>query len=372
MARSGRLEAGRITLESPDIDLAGAPRSAVRVAVHTPADVRGAGARILTRWRGGEISISGGTLRARLPGATEPVTFGIPRAVLRHLGADWSAEAQVALPETLGATLDIALEMRSDPGLQEIASAALRLEGRRLELATWGALAGVADARYLPRSGIGDLELRAAFAHGRLRSATGRVAAEALEWRAEAADPVLALETLRGRWQLVRRAGDWRLSIAGLEMGVPEAPATAVAVQPPQSAVAARASGTVDVAIDGTRVHGELQHAPLSALAALARWHVPRLPRDVSIVSGEARELAFDWNAQRPPGARLAVSAELHALSLAGPAGEYLLSGLSGRMSGAEDSATIALRSPAAQLTGLRGQPDALDGLEIEAHLNAA
>src|SRR5215469_5328425 len=189
MARSGRLEAGRITLESPDIDLAGAPRSAVRVAVHTPADVRGAGARILTRWRGGEISISGGTLRTLLPGGTEPVTFGIRRAELRHLGADWSADAQVALPATLGASVAVALEMRGDPGLPEMASATLRLEGRRLELAAWGALAGIADARYLPRSGIGDLELRAAFVDGRLRSATGRVAAGALEWRTDASDP---------------------------------------------------------------------------------------------------------------------------------------------------------------------------------------
>jgi len=374
MARSGRLEAGRIALESPDIDLAGGTRTAARVAVHTPADLRGAGARILTRWRGGEITISGGTLRTRLPGGTEPVAFGIRHAVLRHLGADWSAEAQVALPATLGASVAISVEMHSDPGLQEIASAALRLEGRRLELAPWGVLAGVADATYLPRSGIGDLELRATFAHGRLRSAMGRVAAEALEWRADAADQVLVLETLRGRWQLVRRAGDWHFSIAALEIGVPEAtpvaPTTALAAQPAQSAVPPRAWGNVDVAIDGTRVHGELQHAPLRALAAFARWHAPQLPGGVSIVGGEARELDFDWNAQRPPGARLDISSELHALALAGPAGEYLLSGLSGRMSGAETSVTVALRSSDARLTLLHGQP--LDGLELNAHLNAA
>ena len=374
MARSGRLEAGRIALESPDIDLASGTRSAAPVAVHTPADVRGAGARILTRWRGGEINISGGTLRALLPGDTQPVTFGIRHAELHHLGDDWSAEAQVALPATLGAAVDIALEMRSDPGLHEIASAALRLEGRRLELARWSELAGLADARYLPRSGIGDLELHAAFTHGQLRSATGKVAAEALEWRAEAADPVLALETLRGRWQLMRRAGDWRLSIAALEIGVPEAapaaPPTAVAVPAAPSALPAHASGTVDVAIDGTRVHGELQHAPLGALVALARWHAPRLPASVSLVGGEARELTFDWNARHLPGTRLAVSAALQGLSLGGPAGEYLLSGLSGRMSAADDSMTIAVHSSDARLTLRQGQP--LDGLEINAHLNGA
>jgi uncharacterized protein YhdP len=374
MARSGRLEAGRIALESPDIDLAGATRSAARVAASRPVDVRSAGARILTRWRGGEINISGGTLRTPLPGDTKPVTFGIRHAVLRHLGADWSAEAQVALPATLGASIDIAVEMRSDPGMQEIASAALRLEGRRVELASWGALAGVADSRYLPRSGIGDLELHAAFAQGRLRSARGRIAAEALEWRADAADPGLVLETLRGGWQLTRRAGDWHLSLTALEIGVPQTtlpgPMPAVALPPAETAVPERASGTVDLAIDGTRVHGELQHAPLRALAALARWYAPRLPGDVSIVDGEARELAFDWNALRPPGAQLEVSAVLHTLSLGGPAGEYLLSGLSGRISGAEEAAVIALRSSDARLTLPHGQP--LGGLEINAHLSAA
>jgi uncharacterized protein YhdP len=359
MARSGRLEAGRIVLESPDIDLAGGARGGARMPAHAPADVQSAGARILTRWRGGEINISGGTLRTPLPGGTEPVTFGIRHAQLRHLAADWSAEAQVALPATLGASVNVALEMHGDPELQQIASAALRLEGRRLELAAWGALAGAADARYLPRSGIGDLELRAAFAHGRLRSATGRIAAEALEWRADAAAPPFALETLRGSWQLTRQANEWRLSIAALEIGDAEGSP-------------AGATGTVEAAIDGTRVHGELQHAPLAALAALAalaRWHAP-LPGAVSIVGGEARELTFDWNAQRPPGARLALSAELQAFSLGGPAGEYLLSGLSGRVAGAEDSLNLALHSSAARLTLPHGQP--LDGLEINANLAAA
>jgi uncharacterized protein YhdP len=362
LASSGRLEARSISLESPDIDLAGTIRSGTHVAAHEPADVRAGGARILTRWRGAAIDISGGTLRTVLPGGGEPVSFGIRRAELRHLGADWSGEAQVMLPAALGASVRVSLQMRSDPQLQEIASAALHFEGRRLELARWAALAGVAE-EYLPRSGIGDLELRTTFAQGRLSSATGRLSAEALEWRA-AAGSAAALETLRGTWQLTPRAGDWHLSVAALEMGVPGA-------RPAGSAVPERASATLDVAADGTRLRGELQHAPLAALAALARWHAPQLPDSVQVAGGEARELSFDWSARRPPGARLVVSGELQRLSLASSAGEYRLSGLSGRMRGAEDSVTIALRSPDARLTLPQGQPAALDGLEIDAHLNA-
>jgi len=358
LARSGRLEARSISLESPDIVLAGTIHSGTQVAAHQPADVRAGGVRILARWRGAAIDISGGSLRTLLPGGGEPVTFGIRRAQLRHLGADWSGEAQVMLPATLGASVRVSLQMRSDPQLQEIASAALHFEGRRLELARWAALAGVAD-KYLPRSGIGDVELRATFAQGRLRSATGRLSAEALEWRT-AAGSAAALETLRGTWQLTAQAGDWHLSVAALEMGVPGA-------TPAEPTVTA----TVDAAADGTRLRGELRHAPLAALAALARWHAPQLPDGVRVVGGEARELSFDWNARRPPGARLVLSGGLQGLSVENSASEYRLSGLSGRMWGAEDSVAIALRSPDAQLTLPQGQPAALEGLEIEAHLNA-
>jgi uncharacterized protein YhdP len=361
MVRSGRLEAGRIALESPEIDLAGTTDTGAHFAARTPTSLRAAGARMLGRWRGAEIAISGGSLRTVLPGGSEPLTFGIRQALLRHFGADWSAEARLALPATLGAGLHLVVQMHSDPQLQQITSAALRLEGRRLELAAWAALAGTADARYLPRSGIGDLELHAAFAHGRLESAQGRIAAEALEWRADASR-ALGLETLRGTWQLTPREGDWHLSVAALEMGVPGA----------MRAEPTMASASVDAAADGTRWRGELQHAPLAALAAFARWCAPQLPEDVQVVGGEARELRFDWSARRAPGARLAVSAELESLSLASPAQEYQLSGLAGRIWGAEDSLAIALRSRDARLTPLHGQAVALDGLEIDAHLGAA
>jgi uncharacterized protein YhdP len=361
LVRSGRLEAGRIALESPEIDLAGTSDTGAHLAARRPTSLRGAGARMLGRWHGAEIAISGGTLRTVLPGRSEPLTLGIRQAVLRHFGADWSAEARLALPATLGAGLHLVAQMRSDPQLQQITNAALRLEGRRLELAAWAALAATADARYLPRSGIGDLELRAAFAHGRLESARGRIAAEALEWRADA-NQALRLETLRGTWQLTPRDGDWHLSVAALEMSVPGA----------TRAEPTLASASVDAAADGTRLRGELQHAPLATLAAFARWCAPQLPEDVQVVGGEARELRFDWSARRAPGARLAVSAELEGLSLASPAQDYQLAGLAGRIWGAEDSLAMALRSREARLTPLHGQAVALDGLEIDAHLDAA
>jgi len=357
MARSGHLEAGRIVLESPDIDLASGGASSR--ALPGSAELRGAGGRILAGWRGGEISISGGTLRTIMPGGTQPVSFGIRYAQLRRLGADLRAEAQVALPETLGASVHMVLEMRGDPASAESCSGTLSFEGRRLELAGWAALAGTANEAYLPSSGSGDLEVQVAFAHGRLRAAFGKVATGALEWRLpDAAGPSLALDRLRGAWQLTQRGSDWHLSIAALELGVPGPSAPMPA------------SVVLDAAPDGTSVHGEVQHAPLAVLAALARWHAPQLPDQLRWAGGEARELTFDWSARRPPNARLAASAELAALSLASPAGGFVLSGLFARVASAEDRVAVTLRSPAARLR-LRGESAAvLEDLEVDARLN--
>jgi uncharacterized protein YhdP len=361
MARSGRLEVGRILLENPSIDLTAAPSGVRRPPLPAGAAVRGAGARMLARWRGGEIDIQGGTLRTVLPGGNEPVTLGVRTARLRRLDSDWSAEAQVALPESLGEGVHAALQMRGDPALAQIPSASLTFEGRHLELAGWSALAAMTAPGLLPRSGSGDLEVQAAFVNGQLRSAEGRVAAESLEWRAPAlAGPVFSLDRLRGTWRLTRRRGDLRLRVDALELRMPE--------HVPEIAPA---SVILDAASDGSQFRARVQHAPLDALVALARWYVPQVPRGDLIRGGEARALTLDWSAQRPRGTRLAIAGELESIALGSPSGEIVLSGIAGHLSGTEASLAIALRSPAARLTALREQPSVLDGLDINADLDA-
>jgi uncharacterized protein YhdP len=368
MARSGHLEVGRILVENPSIDLTVGASSGPRPPLHAGPEVRGAGARMLARWRGGEIDILGGTLRTGLPGSAQPVTLGIRNAKLRRLDSDWSAEAQVTLPRSLGDSVHVALQMRGDPALAQIPSASLSFEGRHLELAGWSALVGISAPSDLPRSGSGDLEVHAAFVNGRLRSADGRVAAEALEWRGPAATGlVLSLDRLRGTWQLTRRRGDWQLRVDALELRMPES-------VPGAASTAGTASGSVilDAARDGSQVRARVQHAPLAALLALARWYAPQLPRGELILGGEARQLTVDWSAQRPRGRRLAVAADLESIALGNPSGEIVLSGRAGRVLGTEASLAIALHSPAARLTALREQPTVLEGLEIGGDLNAA
>jgi uncharacterized protein YhdP len=85
-------------------------------------------------------------------------------------------------------------------------------------------------------------------------------------------------------------------------------------------------------------------------------------------IEGEARELSFDWNAHRPPGARLIGSAELRDLEFSDDSGDLALSGVSGHASLNESSLVLTLRARAARFA-LREAPAALEGLGIDAHL---
>ena len=369
MVRSGHLEAGRITLENPTVDLtAGVPGDAGAPA-HTRARAAGEGARILARWRGGLIEIDGGSLRSALPGTAAPVTLSIRYARLRRLGAAWSADALVRLPDALGSGARLALRMRGDPANPQSVSGTLSFAGRRLELAGWRAL--LADrhaARYLPQAGSADLELNATVVQGQLQKADGTLRSVALEWRApaNAAADVLKLERLRGNWRLVRQGTGWHLGVDALELAAPVTAGLA------STAVTASPSTlSMDVTADGTYARGRAQHAPLAVLAALSRWNAPALPVSGLNVLGEARELTFEWSAQRAEGERLAASADLRDLTLASASGEVALSGLSGHVAQAGESLSADLQARAAQLSVTHGEPAALDRLAVTAHLRA-
>ncbi|HYX73615.1 MAG TPA: DUF3971 domain-containing protein [Steroidobacteraceae bacterium] len=375
MVRSGHLEARRITLEDPSIDLAGESQAGQGAARRSSLEARGdAGASILARWRGGQINISGGTLRTVLPGGTDAVTLGISHAELQRLDANWSAEAQVLLPRTLGASMHVTLRMRARADLQDISSAAVSVEGHHLELAAWAALAAGGARSELPRSGNGDLQIQAAFVHGRLHAASGRIAAESLGWRAPGdSDTGFALERVRGKWQLMRRGTSWRLRIDALELEpLAGSPLGSISASGTVASVAAAvpASVVVDFTPDGSEARGRAQHAPLAPLLSLVRWYVPQLPRHGLMVRGEARELSFDWNSHRAPGARLAAWADLQALALADDSGAIELTGLTARASAAQSSVVLALHAGAARLVP-REAPAPLENLEIDAQLKA-
>ena len=356
--RSGHLEAGRITLIDPDIDL----RSPRRAPSATPAAAGGAndgtlsaGERMLSRWRGGRIVVEGGTIRSQLPDGSA-ISLAMRHVELRREAEEWRSEAELFLPESLGATVRLELSMSGDPARPENLNGTLKLDGRGFEFGGWRALAGRAQlASYLPEAGSGDLELRADFAHGRLAKAWGKLRTQALEWRAPSnADAALRLEGLRGSWQLAPLGADWHLTVDALEL---DEPATTPA------------SAAIDIAADGSWARGSAHHTPLAALAPIARSYLPELPLAQAKLLGEARELTFDWSAHRASGSRLAASAELANLVLADPKREWVLSGLGGRLTGTDEGLTAELEGAGAELARSGDQSFTIDGLAIGARV---
>jgi len=379
IVRSGRLEVRRITLDSPDINLAVASAAAAlpaRAPGHGEPALLSASARVLSRWRGGLIDLDGGSLRAL--GTNGTLTLSIRHARLQRLGAAWNAEVLVALPEPLGARAHLSVQMHGDPARPELARGTLRFEGQRLAFAGWRDLAAGLDiARCLPQAGDGNLELQAQFAAGQVASAIGRISAEGLEWSAAApGSGTLALERVSGTWQLARRGGQWHFTANLLELAAapsdeaaaPESTARASPEDAP-AAVATPASITLDADAQGARAHGRVQHAPVAVLAALARWYASEPALGDMAFGGQARELSFYWSAQRPAGARLVTFADLEDLTVASVSGDVRLSGLTAHVSGVDASFIADLQGHGAQLALARAQPLVLDQLEVGARL---
>jgi uncharacterized protein YhdP len=359
IARSGELAAVRIRLQEPDIDLGRTAAERAAAAVHAPLQHAGAldaGRRILARWRGERIDIEDGTLRVPRPTGSGTAILAIRYAQLRRLPGEWSADALLLPPGSQGGSVHVSLQMNGDPQRPEASAGALAFEGQRLDFGAWHGLAqGLRLEPYLPQAGRGSLELHVAFAHGGVLNAAGSVQALHPTWSTP--QGVLAFERLRAAWQLTRRGALWHLRLIASEPGAP---------------AATPASLELDAAVDGADLRGRLQHAPLTLLAALARGFAPQLPLPQLALAGSVREASFDWSAQRPPGVRLRVAAEVADLSLGSAARELTLSGLTAHVELADGSALAQLESPAARLVLTGQSPLALDQLQVHARLRIA
>ena len=310
MVRSGQLEAGRITLIAPDADLgplaaaaAARRRAHVRGGAARPARQRGARAVALARrpHRGrGRHGARRAGRGCRAPGIQHPPRPAAPPGRALERGRFRAAAAASRRERPPVAHARAATRHGSST-----ASGTLSLDGRRLEFGAWRALAASLPlARYLPRSGGGNFELRARFEQGALQEAGGRVHADALQWDPpQAAGTALRLERLRGPWQLTQQDGAWHFSATPVEL---------------LRGGAARASLSVEADADGRYLRGRAQHLPLPALAALASWYAPQLPPGAAGLDGDASELSFDFDTRRPAATRLQAAARLEQLALAG------------------------------------------------------
>jgi uncharacterized protein YhdP len=342
--QSGQLEAGRITLVAPDIDITRLelrPHGTARSAA-APAPWR---ARpLLARWPNGRLDIQGGTLRLPDPdGSGGSLSVPIRRATLHRADELWSANAQALLPERFGHELKVSLQLRADARAPASIGGVLHVEGERLVLGSWRELLARAwpGAEYLPAHGVGrfvaDVRVRA----GRLEGAQGVAHAQDVTLRLPAdgrARRELHLQDVRATWHLERSDHTWHLSAEDLALG---------------GRAAGRSRGVLalDVAEDGARIHARLGYIPFeSQLADVAAGAQIRL----EVLRGTLHEVSLDWDAARAVGERLKLAASIADLA-ADRAGGAVLEGARAHLSATDTrlAAEIASARGALTLSGI-------------------
>ena len=215
---TGQLEAGRVTLVAPDIDITRFQARGTGVRSGPPSEsARNGDLDLLARWPRGRVDVEDATVTVPDPAApSQTLQFVVRRATLSRSGASWSADAQAMLPQRLGRTVRIAWRL-SDTGRARASSATLRLDGRELQLGAWRELLAASwlGVPYVPVAGIGNVTLLLAFAQGRLSRASAEVHADdvTLESAPAARVPLeLPLGRVRAVFRLERAAGRWQLT----------------------------------------------------------------------------------------------------------------------------------------------------------------
>jgi uncharacterized protein YhdP len=366
--RTGHLSPGRITLVAPDIDLERFTRGRQSAETSGTASAAAAPAQrvqVLEQWRGGRIDLQGGTLK--LPGpsaASGPVTLHIRRASLRRSDDEWNGFGLVFLPERLGRTARLVVQLRGDLAQPRTLSGALRFEGTRVAFAGWREVFSEFPtlARNLPLAGGGDVMVHLTLQNGRVEKADGRVRATDISlgvptW-AEGAQPAylsrapLHLDYVSGEWRFARRPESGQLQIEQLALSREEkdAPLPRISVE-----------------IGSDHVRGELANAPLRSVAVMAQWLTAEpFPSDLDL-QGTAKDIDFDWNAARPEGERLAASAHADDARVASRSLGVALGGLRTRLMASESRVTLEVHAPEARFDREAAPEAPLDGLKIAA-----
>jgi len=226
---TGELEAQRVTLIAPDIDLARLNSPATTQPMRgagRSSPVASAATELLERWPGGRVDIEDAILTVPDPAhAAGTDRVDVRRAILLRSGQTWRLYAQAFLPEHLGRAATLALQFTSRPR-QLLSDGRLSFEGRGLRFGGWSDLvrARWPGAPYLPSAGIGNLRVSASLVRGQLHAASVEIHADELAVR----PGDLAVGRLQGtfdlreispiRWQLATRGATiGPLQVASLE-----------------------------------------------------------------------------------------------------------------------------------------------------------
>src|SRR4051812_29455978 len=156
---------------------------------------------VLQRWRGGRIDIEGGTVRlpATAAGGANPLSVQIRRATLRRSDDEWNVVGLLFLPDRVGRSARVTLDVKGDLSKASALSGSLRVEARRLLFpGSRDFLAGLPEiTRFLPRGGHGDLSVDLSFEHSQVMKAHGSVHAGGLVFDAPG-EALMATSTADG------------------------------------------------------------------------------------------------------------------------------------------------------------------------------
>jgi uncharacterized protein YhdP len=193
---TGELEAQRVTLIAPDIDLARlqalsarTPESGHAARQHGSPTAASAAADLLERWPGGRMDLQDAMFTLPDPAhASRTLRLDVRRATLLRSGHTWKVYAQAFLPQRLGRSATLTLQFESSrPQLP--ASGTLLLTGRGVQFGGWRDIlrATWPSVPYLPSAGIGNVRLSLSFTKGGLSDASGEIHADEVAVRPGAA-----------------------------------------------------------------------------------------------------------------------------------------------------------------------------------------
>jgi uncharacterized protein YhdP len=363
--QTGELQAGRITLLEPDIDIARLqPREGLSAS--TPA-VASSRLEMLERWPNGRIDFEGGTLSVPDPQTpAHTLVVRLRSATLRRLEHRWQGSVFAYLPDSLGRTVRLSMDLSGNPREARTLQGAVRLDARGLQFSSWRELlqSTGAWARHLPRAGTGTVSVRLALLHGRLSEGAGTVSAAGVRLPAPAdrgpaavrgfEEADLDLGDVQGSFAAAAAQGVWHVRVTGLQIG-------------PASLAMSPSELNLDVAEDGSWLRAGLEAAPLQALQPAWRWLLPESPID-PVAEGVAHDVRVNWQAARPAGARLRLALGIEGLTLRMDGGSRL-GGIKARVSGSESALVAELEGSELRVT----LPDAtgapLPPLRLASHL---
>ena len=347
--RSGQLQISRVTLIGPDIDLTAlAPAAAPPDAPFPPPPpAKLLDPRLLTlleRAPLGHMQIEEGTVRlrdARFGAAT--VVLHVSRAQLARSVDGFAASGSVYLPERLGRSVYLALELQGDLDRPaQLTGGSVRLVGRKLAigpLGDWYAQTASRPQLALARSGVGDLKLDLKIAHGEVARGAGALAVNGLALRAISGELQHSWERVHAELDFTHAADADRLEVHKLAL-VRDGEAVA------------HGAMTLEWRTDG-QFHGTLETLPAAALmdaaAAIPALH-SLAALDQLQVQGNARLTEIRWNGSAPAGRQWSITSDLTDLDVRIAHADGRLAHLAAAVSGDESELTVRLAASAATL----------------------